>query len=406
MTPAGGRPAAGIRLSDTQRRDWLRLSRSEGIGPRTFKGLINRFGGAAAALEHLPALARARGRSVQIPGVGDIEAEMRQAERQGVRFLASGEEDYPPLLLEIDGPPPILAFKGRLDLLHGRAVAIVGARNASAAGRKMAARLASGLAEARYAVVSGLARGIDTEAHRASLEGGTVAVLAGGLDRPYPPENQALFEEIAERGTVVSEMPLGLSPRGRDFPRRNRLISGLALGVVVVEAARRSGSLITARMANEQGREVFALPGSPLDPRCEGTNDLLRQGASIATSVEDILEMLAPLAGEMERAPRLFREAPSPEDDRLFEEWDEGDAPPAAGDACASAYSVEDEAEAGETSPRMRLLGLLAVDPVEVDVLARMSQLSARAVQELLIELELSGAITRHPGNRVARAIN
>lgn len=397
--PRPGR-SAGIRLTATQRLDWLRLSRAEGVGPRTFQGLINRFGGAASALENLPALAKARGRPVRIPAVGEIEAEMRQAERLGIRLLASGEEEYPARLLEIDGPPPILAVRGDADLLHRPAVAVVGARNASASGRRMAARLAAGLAEAGYLVVSGLARGIDTDAHRASLEGGTAAVLAGGLDRPYPPENEALYAEIAEKGVAVSEMPLGLSPRGRDFPRRNRLISGLSMGVVVVEAARRSGSLITARMANEQGREVFAVPGSPLDPRCEGTNDLLREGASIVTAVEDILGVLAPLAGEAERAPRLFRETPSAESEALFEEWDGGAGVPAepyAGDE-------EDRPESPGT-PELRLLALVSVDPVEVDLLARMSGLSARAVQAALMELELAGSITRHPGNRVARVL-
>lgn len=272
------KPRAGIRLSDTQRLDWLRLARSEGVGPRTFHGLINRFGGARAALDALPDLAAARGRRVSLCSAQDAEREFEDARRLGVRLLASGEEDYPSRLLEIPGPPPILSVRGRVELLEAPSVGLVGARNASASGRKMAGRLAEGLGRAGYAVASGLARGIDVEAHRASLASGTIAVLAGGLDKPYPPENRALYDEIVEKGIAVSEMPFGLSPRGRDFPRRNRLISGLSLGVVVVEAARRSGSLITARLANEQGREVFAVPGSPLDPRCEGSNDLLREG--------------------------------------------------------------------------------------------------------------------------------
>lgn len=393
-------PRSGIRLSDRQRLDWLRLSRSEGVGPRTFQGLINRYGGAAAALENLPVLAASRGRHVRIPTVAEAENEMKQADRLGVRLLASGEEDYPSRLLEIDGPPPILAVRGDTELLHRPAVALVGARNASASGRKMAARLATGLAEAGYLVVSGLARGIDAEAHRASLDRGTAAVLAGGLDKPYPPENEALYAEIAARAVAVSEMPLGLSPRGRDFPRRNRLISGLSLGVVVVEAARRSGSLITARMANEQGREVFAVPGSPLDPRCEGSNDLLREGASIVTSVEDILGVLAPFAGDAERAPRLFREKPSEESATLFEEWDE-----AEGEPTAEAYSDNEEEAPVAGSPEMQLLELIAVNPIEIDVLTRMSGLSARAVKEALIELEMAGSVTRLPGNRVARAV-
>lgn len=394
-------PRAGLRLNARQRLDWLRLTRTEGVGPRTFQGLINRFGGAGPALEALPMLAKARGRAVRIPTQTEIETEIAEASRRGIHFLASGEEDYPDQLLTIDGPPPVLAVRGRLELLQRPAVAIVGARNASASGRTMAARLAAGFAEAGYVVVSGLARGIDTDAHRASLAGGTIAVLAGGLDRPYPPENEALFDEIAELGAVISEMPLGLSPRGRDFPRRNRLISGLAQGVVVVEAARRSGSLITARMANEQGREVFAVPGSPLDPRCEGTNDLLREGATIATSAEDVLVVLAPMAGDGPRAPRFFREQQSEDSAALFEEWDGGAA--GAGDA---SLVLDDEQDTPVPSgPEARLLALLAVDPVEIDLLARMSGLSPRAVQAALSELELSGTIVRHPGNRVARGL-
>jgi DNA processing protein len=392
-------PRAGIRLDERQRLDWLRLSRAEGVGPRTFQGLINRFGGAAAALEHLPKLAAARGRTVRIPTLAEAENELRQANRLGIRLLASGEEDYPARLLEIEGPPPILAVRGDVEMLHRPAVALVGARNASASGRKVAARLAAGLAEAGYLVVSGLARGIDAEVHRASLDRGTAAVLAGGLDRPYPPENEALYAEITAKAVAVSEMPLGLSPRGRDFPRRNRLISGLSLGVVVVEAARRSGSLITARMANEQGREVFAVPGSPLDPRCEGSNDLLREGATIVTSVEDIVGVLAPLAGDAARAPRLFREAPAAEGASLFEEWGDAAAAPAA------PYADDDEEAPPSGVPEMRLLALIAVDPVEIDVLMRMSGLSARVVRAALVELEIAGSVMRLPGNRVARMV-
>lgn len=293
MTPPG------VMLDERQRFEWLRLARTEGVGPRTFQDLINRFGGAAAALEALPMLARARGRPVRIPEPSEIEMELRRAERMGARFIALGESAYPERLRLIDGPPPLLAVYGRIEALHGPIVGIVGARNSSAPGRKIASLLAGGLAEAGFGVASGLARGIDTEAHRASLKQGTIAVLAGGLDKPYPPENAALMHEIAGHGAVISEMPFGLSPRGQDFPRRNRLIAGVSLGVIVVEAARRSGSLITARLANEQGREVFAVPGSPLDPRHEGTNDLLRDGATLITSAEDVIAVLRPLAGRL-----------------------------------------------------------------------------------------------------------
>lgn len=394
---------AGLVLDDEARRDWLRLSRSEGVGPRTFQGLIDRFGTPRAALEALPALARARGRNVVVPSDADIEREMTRAARLGIRLVASCEGDYPDLLGEIDGAPPVLGIRGNPDVLHRPAIGIVGARNASAIGRKMASKLAEGLSAAGHVVVSGLARGIDTEAHRASMEGGTVAVLAGGLDRPYPPENAALLDEIAEKGAAISEMPLGLSPRGRDFPRRNRLISGLSVAVVVVEAARRSGSLITARMAGEQGREVFAVPGSPLDPRCEGSNDLLRDGASIATSAEDILAVLKPMAGKGPRAPTLFREKPAAKDIDLFADWD-----PVAGGALweeAAEPDEREEADFASVSAETRLTALLSVDPVEIDLLTRLSGLPARIVQVTLSELELAGSVTRYPGNRVARAV-
>lgn len=371
---------SGIRLDVRQKRDWLRLSRTEGVGPRAFKSLINRYGGARPALEALPILARERGRLVRMPSEREIEEEMQAATRFGVTLLASGEEGYPESLLAIDGPPPILAVKGRLELLARQGVGIVGARNASASGRKMARLLASGLGQAGFVVTSGLARGIDTEAHRVALETGTIAVLAGGLDRPYPPENAALCDEIAEAGLLVSEMPLGLSPRGRDFPRRNRLIAGLSQGVVIVEAARRSGSLITARMANEQGRQVFAVPGSPLDPRCEGSNDLLREGASLCCSAEDVISVVRPLAGALDTRLPLFRE------EAPFEDF----------------FEDEQEPE-GEADGAASLLALISFDPVDVDTLARMSGLSASTVQGSLLELELAGLIRREIGNKVVR---
>ncbi len=391
------KPRAGIRLSEAQRLDWLRLARSDGIGPRTFHGLINRFGGARAALEALPELAAARGRRVTLCPLQDAEREFEQAHRLGAHLLASGEEDYPARLLEIPGPPPILSVLGRVDLLEADSVGLVGARNASASGRKMAGRLADGLGRAGYAVVSGLARGIDAEAHRASLASGTIAVLAGGLDKPYPPENRALYDEIVEKGIAVSEMPFGLSPRGRDFPRRNRLISGLSLGIVVVEAARRSGSLITARLANEQGREVFAVPGSPLDPRCEGSNDLLREGAMIITSAEDILNVLAPLAGGAGRLPMLFREPEHTQSDAFFDELD--------GDAAVPDVGPDEEETPASGDLVSRVLALLSVDPVEIDLIVRQTGANPREVQAALMEIELGGLLIRLSGNRVARKV-
>ena len=300
---------SGPRLSEAQRLDWLQLIRCENIGPRTFRTLLNRFGGAGAALEALPDLIKrnAAGRPIKLASRAEAEEEMAASAEMGVRFIALGEPDYPAALRAIDAAPPLIAVRGRGEALAEPAVAIVGSRNASAAGLAFADRLARGLGRAGFVIVSGLARGIDLSAHRASLETGTIAVLAGGHARPYPSDHAPLLDQIAEKGAVVSEMPLNWEPRGRDFPRRNRIVSGLALGVVVVEAARRSGSLITARFASEQGREVFSVPGSPLDPRSEGTNDLLREGATLCTRVEDVESALAPLLGR--RPDDLFTEA-------------------------------------------------------------------------------------------------
>jgi DNA processing protein len=285
------------RLTDQQRFDWLRLVRSENVGPRTFRALITNCGGAGAALKALPDLARRGGasREIRVAAAEDIERELIAARKLGVRFVALGEPDYPPLLRQIDSAPPILALRGRAEALRTAAVAIVGSRNASAAGLTFAERLARGLGQAGYVVVSGLARGIDQRAHVASLETGAVGVLAGGHGKPYPGDAVPLMERMVELGAVVSEMPIEWEPRGRDFPRRNRIVSGLALGTVVIEAARGSGSLITARFAVEQNRQVFAVPGSPLDPRAEGTNDLLKQGATICTGADDVLTALEPV---------------------------------------------------------------------------------------------------------------
>ncbi len=292
-------PADGVKLTDGQRLEWLRLIRSENVGPRTFRALVNHYGSARAALDALPDLARRGG--AQAPGrvysVKEAEQEIVLARRMGAQFIALGERDYPARLRMIDDAPPLIAVRGNAGVLLEPMIAIVGSRNASAAGAKFASQIARELGEAGFVTVSGLARGIDAAAHRASLATGTFAVLAGGQDKIYPPEHVELLQQIIEHGAAISEMPFGWEPRARDFPRRNRLISGLSLGVVVIEAARRSGSLITARMANEQGREVFAVPGSPLDPRCEGTNGLLKQGATLVTETQDVLSVLGPILG-------------------------------------------------------------------------------------------------------------
>jgi DNA processing protein len=375
---AGGavnKTAHGVRLTDEQRIDWLRLIRSQNVGPRTFRALINHFGGARAALEALPALARrgGGGASPQIYSRDQAEREFEASRKLGIALVAAGEAGYPPRLQMIDDAPPLIAVRGHAAALAMPAVAIVGSRNASAAGIKLTQRFAHGLSEAGFVTVSGLARGIDAAAHRASLSTGTIAVLAGGQDRVYPPEHGELLDSILPTGAAISEMPLGWEPRARDFPRRNRLISGLSLGVVIVEAAKRSGSLITARMALEQGREVFSVPGSPLDPRAEGTNSLIKQGATPVTETSDIVSVLQPIMG-IELPAR--EPEPSGED---------------------SLHDVEPAAD-----ERTRIIALLSPTPVLIDDLVRMSKTSPRVVRMVLLELEIAGRIERHGGGLVS----
>ncbi len=363
----------GKHLDPAERIAWLRLIRTENVGPATFRQLLNRFETAQAALSALPDLVKRTGKAVRIMSQAAAEDEIAGLERYGARIVASCEPEYPPLLHFIPAAPPVLTLAGGDNVDWQRTVGIVGARNASSAGIKMTRLLASGLGERGYTVVSGLARGIDTAAHRASLASGTIAVLAGGFDKIYPDENIPLAHDILDSGGVLlTEMPLGWEPRARDFPRRNRLVSGLSLGIVVVEAAKRSGSLITARLALEQNRDVFALPGSPLDPRAEGGNLLIQQGAKLITNVDDIVETLG--SADPSRSalfdrdwePNLLPEAPPNEDDRS------------------------------------RLLSSLSATPVEVDELVRQSGLSASSMQMLLLELDLSGQIEWSSGQLVS----
>jgi DNA processing protein len=392
-------------LTDEQRLDWLRLIRSENVGPRTFRALVNQYGGAAAALEALPDLARRGGRpALRIATRAQAEAEFAAASRLGVRFVAMGEPEYPKALQAVDTAPPLIGIRGRVEALAKPAVAVVGSRNASAAGLTFAERLSRQLGEAGFLVVSGLARGIDTRAHRAALSTGTAAVLAGGQDRIYPSENERLLLAILEEGgAILSEMPIGWEPRGRDFPRRNRIVSGLSYGVVVVEAARRSGSLITARFALEQGREVFAVPGSPLDPRAEGTNDLIRDGATLCTSVEHVTSVLEPLVAAGPRPDFEAREPCRPGD--MEELWDELDLPGVSPAPIQVVTRQDDGVPEPEDFARPsadRLLDLLGPSPVTVDDLARQSGLSIRTVQMTLLELEIAGHLERHGGNAVS----
>jgi DNA processing protein len=358
-------------LTDTQRIDWLRLIRSDHVGPRTFRSLLHHFGSARTALARLPELARRGGadRPGRILSEEDARAELAASQRMGVSLVAPGEAGYPPRLSELDDAPPLLGIRGAPDVLMRPVIAIVGSRNASGAGLKFASALARELSEAGFVIASGLARGIDSAAHRASIEGGTVAVLAGGHDRIYPPEHEDLLAAIISGGAAISEMPLGHAPRARDFPRRNRLISGAALGVVVVEAAFRSGSLITARIAAEQGREVFAVPGSPLDPRAAGTNDLIKQGATLCTEASDVINAVEPIMGR----PIRLRET---DDEPLVAE-------PAADD-------------------RARITALLGPTAILLDDLIRMSGAPPAVVRTVLLELELAGRIERHGGGLVS----
>ncbi len=362
-----------MRLNDGQRLAWLRLIRSENVGPATFRVLVNQFGGAQAAIEALPALSRRGGRAqaIRLCTAAEAEAELAAADRAGAHLVALGEHGYPPALAQVDAPPPLIYVKGRLELAEMPIVAIVGARNGSAVGQKFTRQIASELGLEGFVVASGLARGIDTAAHTASLEHGTIAVVAGGIDIVYPPENEALQHAIGERGLLLSERALGFSPRDKDLPRRNRLISGISLGVVVVEAAERSGSLITARLAGEQGREVFAVPGSPLDPRAAGTNNLLRQGATLITNTADIVETLAPILGRPPAPPAIEL---------------------ASSDETVTPAPLPDIGQ----SERGRVVEALGPSPVDIDELIRSSGLETRKVHVVLLELDLAGRLQRH----------
>jgi DNA processing protein len=364
----------GVRLSDEQKLDWLRLIRSDNVGPRTFRDLVNHCGGARQALDALPALARRGGASgpARIFPRDAAEREMAAVTARGGRFVALGEPDYPQRLQMIDDAPPLITVRGNIDTFARPMVAVVGSRNASAAGAKFAERIARDLGEAGFTLVSGLARGIDAAAHRGSLASGTVAVLAGGHNCIYPAEHEGLLESILPAGVAISEMPLDWEPRARDFPRRNRLISGLVAGVVIVEAAKRSGSLITARLAGEQGREVFAVPGSPLDPRAEGTNGLLKQGATLVTEAADVIAALEPILGRNVSLPVEEPEIPLPR----------GGEP------------GDDE--------RSRIINLLGPTPVAIDDLVRQSNSSPAIVRTTLLELELAGRLERHGATLVS----
>jgi DNA processing protein len=350
----------------------LRLIRSENVGPVTYFQLVARFGSAAAALAAIPELAaRGGGRAPKLASRAAIENEMEQVARLGARYLFVGQGHYPALLAEVESAPPALIVQGDVALAERNLIAMVGARNASAAACRFARMLAAGLGEAGAVIVSGLARGIDTAAHDGALDSGTIAVVAGGIDVFYPPENEARQRAIAERGLLVAEQPPGTEPRARHFPYRNRIIAGLAQGTVVVEAAPRSGSLITARCAADFGREVMAVPGSPLDPRAQGCNQLIRDGAILIQNAEDVLEALSPMTIRPFRQDELDYAAP---------------------------HAVADADEAA----RRDIAALLNGTPVPIDELVRQTSLPPAIVQTVLLELELAGRLDRHAGGRVS----
>ena len=361
-------------MTDAELAACLRLIRAPSIGPATYWALVSRFGSARAAVEALPALSRKspRAKPIVLPPLSEIQREREAIAAAGAHLIAHGQDTYPETLAALDTPPPLLTAIGDIGVLNRTIIAIVGARNASALGQRFARDIARDLGAAGIVVASGLARGIDTAAHKGSLATGTIAVMAGGIDVVYPPENEELYRKITETGAVLTEMPFGQQPTAQHFPRRNRIISGLARGVVVVEATLNSGSLITARLAGEQGRDVFAVPGSPLDPRAKGTNGLIRQGAILTESAEDVIAHLSPQLARPKPPPTPKVATPPPPED-------------------TDALGAE-------------ILRRLGPAPVEIDELVRLLGASAAEVAAALLDLEFAGQLTRHPGQKVSLA--
>ncbi len=391
MAEAASDAGHRARFSEAERLDRLRLIRSQNVGPITFAALIEQFGTAARALEALPELAMAGGARARlhIATRAQAESELRSANRLGAKPIFLGEPDFPPPLAAIAGAPALIYAQGIEALIKRNAVAIVGARNGSAAGRKFAHQLARDLGAAGWVIVSGMARGIDAAAHEGGLASGTIAVLAGGIDMVYPPEHADLHKTIARDGLLVAESPPGFQPRGKDFPRRNRIVSGLSRGVIIVEAARASGSMITAHHASDQGREVMAVPGHPLDPRAEGPNRLIRDGAALITCAGDVIEALAAAQAPPDDAAAYERASPG----RIGADV----SGPGFRESDDTAFVLDDRA-------RALVLELLGPVPVLIDDIVHQTGLSARAVTIALIEMELAGRIAREGHDRVALA--
>lgn len=367
-------------LSSAERLAWLRLIRSENVGPITFYRLLEQYGTATKALEALPELAKKGGRKkrIKVCSKSDASQELDHLSELGAQLVLRDEAAYPPLLAQVEDAPPVLSVRGHVHLLRKKSVAIVGARNSSINGCKFAGQLARDLGQGGVCVVSGLARGVDGAAHAAALDTGTLGVQGGGVDVIYPKENATLYNEMVERGCVISEPKVGTQPQARHFPRRNRIISGISRAIVVVEASPRSGSLITARLALEQGRDVYAVPGSPLDARSKGTNALIRDGATLIENAQDILsELNSPKNTPLEERKTVYSQSVN--------------------------VPLPDEDEVGEA--RGVIIKSLSPTPVFVDEIIRQCQISASIVQTVLLELELAGSLERHPGNKVSLII-
>ncbi|MFP4097972.1 MAG: DNA-processing protein DprA [Alphaproteobacteria bacterium] len=377
--------------SDEQERlDWLRLIRTENIGPITFYQLLGHFGSAREALYALPELSKKGGRKKPLspPGEKQIAAEYKALQKRGGHLVTAQDPSYSLALSSLDDAPPVLSVIGNPDFLNRPALAIVGARNASLNGRKFARNLASDLGKRGQVIVSGLARGIDTAAHEGSLGSGTVAVVAGGVDVVYPEENQKLYDEITEKGAVIAESAFGAKPFAAAFPKRNRIVAGLSSATIVVEAGLRSGSLITARLAGEMGRDVMAVPGSPLDPRAKGPNHLIREGAVLVRDADDVLEIVSNFLGD---GMREHRQAPT-----LFDFDTQQNKGPEQQNSHPKSERKTGESEAEN------ILACLSFTPIHIDELVRACHLTIPELQLILIELELAGRVARHAGNKIA----
>lgn len=369
------------RASEQEKLDWMRLARTRNIGPITFHDLIAHYGTASDALKALPGhLARIGSKKpIVVPDKRAIEKEYKALQKYGAHIIIAAESAYPLSLSALEDAPPVLTCLGDISLMNRNCLAIVGARNASHNGRHLAKKLAADLGAEGQIIVSGLARGIDTAAHEGALQSGTIAVVAGGIDKIYPPENEELYRAIAEQGLIIAESPFGMPPRNVDFPRRNRIVSGLSQGVLVVEANKRSGSLITARLAGEQGRDIFAIPGSPMDPRAEGPNHLIREGAMLIRSADDILEHLRKFDGSGLR-------------DSAFQDFSHG-----------IAANVDAAPPADLETIQTQIMESLSFSPTPIDAIIRDLQINTAQAQQALFLLELSGAIERLPGHRIMR---